>query len=158
VSARREERGHATVLAVAHTVTSATRLLDVLPVLEGDHRVRVTFSAIPGSSFGAGVPEFLAEVGGATIPWEEATRRSFDLALAAGNSGELHRIKAPLIIIPHGIGYNKYFESRIANRESRIANRESAGRHTAWRRSSFSMKATSSRPGSSFRTKSSSSG
>jgi hypothetical protein len=118
---RRSTRpGARRVLAVAHTVTSVARLLDVLPVFDGDPRTDVRFTRIPGSSFGAGVAPFIADVGGREIAWSEATRSHYDLALAAGNSGDLYRLNAPLLIIPHGLGYNKYL-----NRESRIANRES---------------------------------
>ncbi|MER6068595.1 hypothetical protein ABT187_06995 [Streptomyces sp. NPDC001817] len=45
------------VLFVVHNVTSATRLLDVLPLLHGDLRVQ-SFATCTGSSpFLAGVPE-----------------------------------------------------------------------------------------------------
>jgi hypothetical protein len=43
------------------------------------------------------------------IAWSEATQSRYDLALAAGNSGDLYRLKASLLIIPHGLGYKSPF-------------------------------------------------
>ncbi|MGH3391640.1 MAG: hypothetical protein ACRDOO_22450, partial [Actinomadura sp.] len=65
------------ILVVAHTVTSLTRLLDVLAILEGDLRTHVLFTVIPASAFDDGVPAFLADIGAKTIPWEQAIRNRF---------------------------------------------------------------------------------
>ncbi|MCD0453518.1 hypothetical protein LO762_30680 [Actinocorallia sp. API 0066] len=118
-----------TVLAVAHNVTSLTRLLDVVALLEDDPRVQVVFTWTRSSVFTDGVAEFLADVGAIRIPWENALDTPFDLAVAASYGGELDRIKAPLIILSHGMGYNKYLrtpnaERRTPNAERRTPNAE----------------------------------
>ncbi|MFD7860732.1 hypothetical protein [Streptomyces sp. NPDC059783] len=97
--------GRKKVLAVIHTVTYGKRLLDVLSLLEADFRLQVLFTA-PPHAFGDDVPAFLARLGSVVLPWEQATRMSFDLALAAGPRGVEH-IDAPLITLSHGAGYLK---------------------------------------------------
>jgi len=104
--------GCKTVLVVIHTVTMGQRLMDLLPLFETDQRVQVVFTAAP-HAFGNGVARLLRRLDGVVIPWEQATRTTFDLALAAGYSAtdELH---APLIVVPHGAGHNKLVVRRDA--------------------------------------------
>ncbi|MEU4927378.1 hypothetical protein AB0G54_12890 [Streptomyces yokosukanensis] len=97
--------GRRTVLTVAHTITYAKRLVDILSLLEDDFRVQVAFTA-PPHVFGDEVPHFLERLGCAVLPWEEAVRTSFDVAVAAGPRG-VERLAAPLITLPHGAGYLK---------------------------------------------------
>lgn len=96
------------VLAVVRTVTTATRLLDVLELLRTDRRVQIVFTLEPSSAFSAGTAELVAHVGGVLVPWTEAVRLRFDLALSASENGDLHRIDAPLVLLPHGAGHHKY--------------------------------------------------
>src|ERR1700734_3049123 len=84
-----------TVLAVAHSVVTAARLADVLPVLASDWRIQVVFSAAP-SLFPGGVQDFLHDMGAAVIPWQQAVRERFDLAIAAG-TGQLEQLHAPVL-------------------------------------------------------------
>lgn len=100
VSARR------TVLAVVHSVVAGARLVDVLPVLASDWRVQVVFSVAP-SLFTAGVRDFLHGMGATVIPWQQAVRERWDLAIAADTS-ELKRLHAPVLLMSHGVGYSKY--------------------------------------------------
>ncbi|MER6914448.1 hypothetical protein ABT354_22485 [Streptomyces sp. NPDC000594] len=93
------------VLAVVHTVPYAKRLLEVLSLLTADFRVQVVFTA-PPHAFGDGVPRFLARLGSPVLPWDEAVRTPFDLALAAGPRG-VEQLRAPLITLPHGANYLK---------------------------------------------------
>lgn len=97
--------GRKTVLVVVHTLVYGKRLLDTLSLLEADFRVQVVFTA-PPHVFGDEVPRFLRQLGGAVLPWDEAVRMTFDLALAAGPRG-VERISAPLLTLPHGAGYLK---------------------------------------------------
>jgi hypothetical protein len=97
--------GCKTVLAVVHTVTTGQRLAAALRLIESDLRVQVVFTSAP-DVFSNGVAELLREFGGVVIPWEQATRMTFDLALAAAY-GELHKLHAPVIVMPHGAGHNK---------------------------------------------------
>jgi hypothetical protein len=96
------------VLAIARTITSANRLLEVLHCLRDDPRVRVVFTVVPGSAFRDGVRELLHTAGARIVPWTAAVRTPFDLALSASDNGELHRVKAPLMLIPHGVGYHRF--------------------------------------------------
>ncbi|MCX4629367.1 hypothetical protein [Streptomyces sp. NBC_01443] len=111
-----------TVLGVIHNITSATRLLDVLAVFEGDPRVRVVFACTGSSELDGGVAEFAAAHGLFLIPWKEALAQKFDLAVSTSRGGDLEEISAPLIGAPHGAGYNKKLSR---NPESGIRNPES---------------------------------
>jgi hypothetical protein len=95
-----------TVLAVVHSVVTAARLADVLPALASDWRIQVVFTTAP-SLFPGGVQEFLQDMGAFVIPWEQAVRERFDLAIAAA-TGQLERLHAPVVLMPHGVGYAKY--------------------------------------------------
>ncbi|WP_216212471.1 hypothetical protein [Amycolatopsis aidingensis] len=103
---------------MVHNVTAATRLLDVLPIVACDPRVQVVFTRTGSSELDAGTTEFLNRNGIVELPWERALTVGADLAIAASYGGELHRIPAPLMVLPHGIGYNKYLKSKIENRKS----------------------------------------
>jgi hypothetical protein len=46
-------------------------------------------------------------MGAVTLPWEQAVRERFDLAIAAG-TGQLERLHAPVVLMPHGAGFGKY--------------------------------------------------
>ncbi|MFC4529309.1 hypothetical protein [Sphaerisporangium dianthi] len=98
------------VLAVVHTVTSGQRLLDTVRLVESDLRIQVVFTRAP-DVFGNGAAEFIDGLGAICLPWEQATRQSFDLALAA-SLGAVHEIHAPLIVLPHGAGFNKLARGR----------------------------------------------
>ncbi|MEV5607409.1 hypothetical protein AB0L37_03840, partial [Streptomyces sp. NPDC052225] len=100
-------RAERTVLGVVHNVTSATRLLDLLTAFEGDRRIQTVFTCTGSSVLDAGTEAFLHTRGIPFIPWHEATRREFDLAVATNRGGNLHHLHAPLIGTPHGAGYNK---------------------------------------------------
>lgn len=95
-----------TVLAVAHSVVTGAQLADVLPVLAPDRRIQVVFTTAP-SLFPGGVQDFLHDLGAVVIPWQQAVRERFDLAIAAG-TGQLERLHAPVLLMPHGVGYGKY--------------------------------------------------
>ncbi|MEU2351418.1 hypothetical protein ABZ599_00360 [Streptomyces misionensis] len=97
--------GRKTVLTVAHTITYAKRLVDILSLVDDDFRVQVAFTA-PPHVFGDEVPRFLHRLGCAVLPWEEAVRLPFDVAVAAGPKG-VERLRAPLITLPHGAAYLK---------------------------------------------------
>lgn len=98
------------VLAVVHTVTSGQRLLDVVRLLEGDWRVQVFFTSAP-DVFNGGVADFLERLGGLVLPWGQAVQTVFDLAVAASHGG-LHELHAPVVVLPHGAGYNKFVRTR----------------------------------------------
>ncbi|MFI7099585.1 hypothetical protein ACIBK8_09520 [Streptomyces sp. NPDC050161] len=93
------------VLVIAHTLTYAQRLREVFDLLEADLRIQVVFTAAP-HAFGDGVPQYLHGLGIVTVPWEQAVRREFDLALAAGSRG-VHEVRAPVVRLSHGAGHIK---------------------------------------------------
>ncbi|MEV1120959.1 hypothetical protein AB0I91_38400 [Actinosynnema sp. NPDC049800] len=103
-------RAEKLVLGVVHNVTSATRLFDVLPLIATDPRVQVLFACTGSSAFTPGTAEHLADLGVLTIDWAQAERTRFDLAIASSYGGPLERLRAPLAVLPHGMGYNKYLE------------------------------------------------
>lgn len=110
-----------TALAVVHNVTAATRLFDVLPILADDPRVQVHFSCPDSSPFRGQIAEYLTERAITPISWKTALETRFDLAISASHGGSLHEIKAPLIVLPHGMGYNKYL---VAKTETETENRD----------------------------------
>jgi hypothetical protein len=101
-----------TVLVAVHTVASGQRLLDVTRLLESDLRIQVIFTN-PPDVFGDGVTDFLHDLGAVVVSWEQATRVEFDLAITAAY-GSIHEVHAPLIVLPHGIGYTKLVSRRAS--------------------------------------------
>ncbi|WP_285773640.1 hypothetical protein [Microtetraspora sp. NBRC 13810] len=99
-----------TVLVIVHTVTSGQRLLDIVHLLATDLRVQVVFTIGP-DVFGNGVTELLNRIGGVVLPWHLVIRHRFDLAVAAAYGG-IEEVHAPLIVLPHGAGYNKRVSRR----------------------------------------------
>ncbi|MFF0017392.1 hypothetical protein [Streptomyces sp. NPDC005374] len=95
------------VLLIVHNVTSATRLLDILPLFAGDVRVQMFATCTGSSPFLAGVPELLARAGLPVLPWDQAKDTEFDLAVAASYGGELGSVRGKLAVLSHGVGYNK---------------------------------------------------
>ncbi|QWF84164.1 glycosyltransferase family 4 protein [Amycolatopsis sp. CA-230715] len=108
------------VLIIAHHVTSLVRLMDVLPVFDSDPRVQVVFTWNGSDPFRHGLDQYLTDLGVVVIPWSQAIETEFDLAIAA-NHGGLTEITAPLVILPHGVGYTK---NSPGNRKPETGNRK----------------------------------
>ncbi|MFJ8000675.1 translation initiation factor 2 [Streptomyces sp. NPDC096310] len=89
------------------SATALNRLLDTLPAFAGDHRVRPVFTLVPGSDFSTDALAALDGAGARTIPWSEAVRGGHDLVVAASPNGPLHELPGPLVLLPHGAGFNK---------------------------------------------------
>ncbi len=109
--------------AIVHNITAATRLFDVLHLL-ADSRVQVEFT-VPGSSaFTAGTEEFLTGQGIRVHPWQSIVDNPPDLAISASLGGDLSALR-PLLVLPHGMGYNKYLrETGNGKRETGNGKRE----------------------------------
>ncbi|MGV9850852.1 hypothetical protein ACWDWU_19105 [Streptomyces sp. NPDC003442] len=113
------------VLLVVHNVTSAGRLLDVLPLFHDDFRVQLLVTSTESSAFQAGIGELFAELGLPVLPWEQALATPVALAIAASFGGQLQDIKGKLAILSHGVGYTKKLrDPRSAIRDPRTTNHE----------------------------------
>jgi hypothetical protein len=97
--------GCSRIAGIGHTITSTTQLLRVLPLIACDRRVQVHFTNAP-DDFGGGTEELLRERGASLVPWGTAIKAPYRLALAA-SLGELHRVRAPVVTLPHGAGRHK---------------------------------------------------
>lgn len=104
IDARRwvTRQGCRTMLIAVHTIASCHRLLDILDLVEADSRVQTVFTVAP-DVFNAGVATHLQDLGALVIPWKQAVRETFDLALAAAHGG-LHELHAPVVLVAHGAG------------------------------------------------------
>lgn len=95
--------GCSTVLVVVPHMTAATRLGDVLPLLETDHRLQVVVTIPSTDDVWPGVEEFVRQWGYAFVPWHQALRSRFDLVLAASYVG-IDKLDGPVLVVPHGSG------------------------------------------------------
>ena len=97
-----------TVLLLARTLTSAIRLVDALDLFRADFRVRPVFAIDEGTRSGSGVRELLRANGVRHIvPWTDLAN-GYDLAISASEQVDLDAVAATVIVLPHGVGFNKY--------------------------------------------------
>ncbi|WP_163508579.1 hypothetical protein [Fodinicola acaciae] len=100
------------VLAVARTVTSTTRLRDALEVFRGDQRLTVTWAFDDGSEFAGTVPDFLRRSRiDRVLDWDEVAGHRFDLVVTASENVRFERVNGPSVVLPHGAGFYKYVPS-----------------------------------------------
>ncbi|MGI3229948.1 hypothetical protein ACRJ4B_45685 [Streptomyces sp. GTA36] len=85
---------------IVHTEVYGKRLEDVLPLLEADLRLQVVFTVAP-HPFNDGAERFVRRLGGPVLPWAQAVRERFDMALAAGSQG-IDQVRAPVVLLSHG--------------------------------------------------------
>ncbi|MGC0416060.1 translation initiation factor 2 [Embleya sp. AB8] len=95
------------MLLAARSATALHRLLDVLPVFEGDDRITRLCTLVPGSEFDLEALVAIERRQARTIPWARAVERSYDLILAASPKGELDELRGPRVLLPHGAGFGK---------------------------------------------------
>jgi hypothetical protein len=97
--------GCRSVLVVVPFVVAGTRLMDVLPLLEADHRVSVVFTVAPApnGTICHGAEDFLRSRGGLVLPWHQAVQCQFDLVLAASPTG-VDQLHGKVLLLPHGAG------------------------------------------------------
>ncbi|MFF2086100.1 hypothetical protein ACFVVM_20175 [Nocardia sp. NPDC058176] len=102
-----------TILLVARTLTSTYRLLEAAQWLRDDFRVKPVFTIDDASAFSTGVPELLRDKGVEIVPWSHVTQRRFPyhLALAASENVDFAAIHSRTILLPHGLGFNKFLPS-----------------------------------------------
>jgi hypothetical protein len=100
-------RGTKSVLVLVPHLVAGTRLLDLLPLLEADHRIQVTFTNPHDDDNWHATHDFLHAHGGAVLPWAQARRSHLDLVLASSVAG-LDQLAAPTLLVPHGGGFGQY--------------------------------------------------
>ncbi|MEU4175592.1 hypothetical protein [Streptomyces sp. NPDC026589] len=100
--------GEKTLVVAARTVTSTVRVLECLPaLLRGDARVTVVFAHDPTSAFSDGVLELLHDAGCRIIPWAQVRQAEPDLILTASENIDVPEGHCPVLVLPHGIGFQK---------------------------------------------------
>lgn len=95
--------GCRTVLVVLPHMTAGTRLGDVLPLLDADHRVQVLVTIPTNEDMWPGVEDYARGWGYVIVPWHQVLRTRFDLALASSYH-EIDKLTAPVMVVPHGVG------------------------------------------------------
>ncbi|MFH8409932.1 translation initiation factor 2 [Streptomyces sp. NPDC018019] len=95
------------MLVAVRSAGALHRLLDVLPVFDGDERISVRFTLVPGSDFDLDALAALEHSGARTLTWEAARDGRHDLILTASPKGALRVLTGPLALLPHGAGFNK---------------------------------------------------
>jgi hypothetical protein len=106
------------VLFVVHNGTTLDRLLDVAAVFADDLRVRIVVTSDLSDPFAESLPEQVATVGLAAVPWATAKTERYDLIVAAGYHGPFDELRGPLLALVHGAGFGKYTPERT-HRSSR---------------------------------------
>ncbi|MEH6373331.1 hypothetical protein V7793_03060 [Streptomyces sp. KLMMK] len=100
--------GEKTLVVAARTVTSTARVLECLPaLLRGDSRVTVVFAYDPTSAFNDGVLDLLRDAGCRIMPWSQLGSMAPDLILSASENIEVPQGDCPVLVLPHGIGFQK---------------------------------------------------
>ncbi|QEU97631.1 hypothetical protein CP970_28440 [Streptomyces kanamyceticus] len=110
--------GERTLVVAARTLTSTIRILEVLPaLLRGDARITVVFAHDPGSAFSDGSMDLLHDSGCRVMPWEQLSYVEPDLILSASEHIDLPAGHCPVLVLPHGVGFQKYVPDSRASRE-----------------------------------------
>ncbi len=98
------------LLVIVHTVPGGQRLMDAVHLLRSDLRLEISFTIAP-DVFNGGAHELLHRLGVVALPWQQAVHTRFDLALAA-SYGHLDQVHAPIVLMSHGVGFNKFAAGR----------------------------------------------
>ncbi|MFC9861547.1 MULTISPECIES: hypothetical protein [unclassified Streptomyces] len=110
-------RGEKTLVVAARTVTSTARVLECLPaLLRGDDRVAVVFAHDPTSAFSDGVLDLLHDEGCRVIPWGDVAAAAPDLIVSASENIDVPEGDCPVLVLPHGIGFQKHVPDSRAPR------------------------------------------
>ncbi|WP_225882019.1 hypothetical protein [Streptomyces aureocirculatus] len=110
--------GERTLVVAARTLTSTIRILEVLPaLLRGDTRITVVFAHDPGSAFSDGSIDLLHDSGCRVIPWEQLSHIEPDLIVSASEHIDLPAGHCPVLVLPHGVGFQKYVPDSRAPRD-----------------------------------------
>jgi hypothetical protein len=115
--------GFRTVLVMVPTMTAGTRLMDLVPLLEADHRVQVVFAVPQAGETWHGTEEFVRGCGGVVLPWQQAAQHRWDLVLCASHR-HIEQVRGKVMVLPHGAGS---LMSRRFSRKGGSAVRETTG-------------------------------
>jgi hypothetical protein len=91
------------ILVVMPHLSAADRLRDLLPTFKGDQRVQLLWTVPDDTDYWAEPSGLLERTGILRLPWHQAIRTRFDLALCASFQG-IHQVQAPVVVVPHGAG------------------------------------------------------
>ncbi|MFF3956165.1 hypothetical protein ACFYY1_23500 [Streptomyces sp. NPDC001890] len=109
--------GEKTLVVAARTVTSTARVLECLPaLLRGDSRVAVVFAHDPTSAFNDGVLDLLHDSGCRVMEWEQLADAAPDLIVSASENIDVPEGDCPVLVLPHGIGFQKHVPDSRAPR------------------------------------------
>ncbi|MGI5340569.1 translation initiation factor 2 [Streptomyces sp. CA-181903] len=103
----RQQGPEACVLFAVRSAGALHRLLDVLPVFDGDDRVVSRFTLVPGSDFDVDALAALDRSGARFVTWDDARSGAHDLVLTASPKGAIRVLPGPHVLLPHGAGFNK---------------------------------------------------
>ncbi|RSM49135.1 hypothetical protein DMA12_05335 [Amycolatopsis balhimycina DSM 5908] len=103
---RRTLRAAYSVLVVVRTFTTVDRLRTILETLFPD-AFEVKFTVERGSVFADRLVEYLRELEFEVLDMRRARRMKFDVILAAHATAALGKLNGPVIVCPHGAGYNR---------------------------------------------------
>lgn len=101
--------GERTLVVATRTLTSAIRALEVLPaLLRADPRVTVVFTHDPTSAFSDGALDLLHDSGCRVMRWSQLPHITPDLILSASENIDVPEGDCPVLVLPHGVGFQKY--------------------------------------------------
>jgi hypothetical protein len=115
--------GCKSVLILVPTMTAGTRLSEIVPLLEADHRVQTVYTVPREHERWHGLDEYAHGLGGVVLPWEQAIRHRYDLVLTASHR-QIEHVQGPMLLLPHSAGYTK---SRRYSRKAGGATRPTTG-------------------------------
>jgi hypothetical protein len=111
-------QGERTLVVAARTVTSTVRVLETLPsLLRDDPRVTVVFAYDPTSAFNSGVLDLLRAAGCRVMDWEQLGHITPDLILSASENIDVPEGDCPVLVLPHGVGFQKLVPDSRSSRE-----------------------------------------
>jgi hypothetical protein len=112
-----------TVLVMVPTMTAGTRLMELLPLLDGDHRIQMVFTTPYDDETWQGAFEYVSSLDCLTLPWKQARQHQWDMVLTASHR-HIEHVDGKLFVLPHGAGS---LMSRRYSRKAGNATRPTTG-------------------------------
>jgi hypothetical protein len=91
------------VLVMIPTLAAGTRLMDLIALLEADHRIQTSFTVPCADETCQYTEEFVRSHGGLALPWHQAKQHTWDLILTASHR-HIEQAHGRILILPHGAG------------------------------------------------------